>query len=172
MRGRGDTRKKDGGVSNTESFESFIVAADGGNMAGLGKLGYHAAYMHQARGAGDAGDEDSVAVAFFTTIDLGQGVALSPLVEYVHQDNAGGAGDERDFLTLAGRAEWNGFNFAVAWTGRNTNNATNDDDFQVQLSAEYVFDFGISVDIGWKTAEEAGINTETLGAIAAYTIEF
>ena len=172
LRGRGDTRKQDGGVSNTESPESFIVAADGGDMAGLGKLGYHAAYMHQARGAGNLEDEDSVAVAFFTTINLGQGVAFSPLVEYVHQENAGGASDERDFLTLAGQAEWHGFNLAVAWTGRDTNNGTGDDDFQFQLSAGYAFDFGISVDIGWKIAEEAGINTETVGAIAAYTIEF
>ena len=73
---------------------------------------------------------------------------------------------------MAGQAEWNGFNLAVAWTGRDTNNGTDDDDFQVQLSAGYKFDFGISVDIGWKIAEEAGINTETLGAIAAYTVEF
>jgi hypothetical protein len=128
--------------------------------------------MHQARGAGDAADEESVAVAIFTTFDLGQGVAISPLVEYVHQENAGGASDERDFLTLAGQVEWNGFNLAVAWTGRDTDNGTDDDDFQVQLSVGYAFDFGISVDIGWKIAEEAGINTETVGALAAYTIEF
>ena len=172
FRGRGDTRKSDGGVSNTESFESFIVALDGGNFAGLGKLGYHAAYMHQSKGSGDLSDEDSFAVALFTTFDLDQGVAFSPLVEYVHQENAGGASDERDFLTLAGQAEWNGFNLAVAWTGRDTNNGTDDDDFQFQLSAGYAFDFGFSVDIGWKIAEEAGINTETVGAIAAYTIEF
>lgn len=172
FRGRGDTRKRDGGVSNTESFESFIVALDGGKIAGLGKLGYHAAYMHQAKGSGDVGDEDAFAVALFTTFDLGGGVAFSPLVEYVHQDNAGGARDERDFLTLAGQAEWKGFNLAIAWTGRDTNNTTGEDDFQAQLSVGYVFDFGLTVDIGWKIAEEAGINTETLGAIAAYKIEF
>ena len=97
LRGRGDTRKRDGGVSNTESFESFIVALDGGNMPGLGKLEYHGAYMHQAKGAGDVEDEDSFAIAVFTTIDVGRGIALSPLVEYVHQEHAGGASDERIF---------------------------------------------------------------------------
>lgn len=172
FRGRGDTRKKDGGVSNTESFDSFIVALDGGNIGGLGKLGYHAAYMHQARGAGDVASEDSVAVALFTRFDAGQGITVSPLVEYVHQENADGASDERDFLTVAGLAEWNGFNVAVAWTARDTNNMTGDDDFLFQLSAGYAFDSGFSIDIGWKIAEEAGINTETLGAIVAYTLEF
>ena len=93
-------------------------------------------------------------------------------MEYVHQDNAGGASDERDFLTLAGQAEWNGFKLAVAWTGRDTSNAAEDDDFQVRLSAGEKVEIGFSADIGWKIAEEAGINTETLGAIAAYSIEF
>jgi hypothetical protein len=172
LRGRGDTRKRDGGVSNTESFESFIVALDGENMPGLGKLGYHAAFMHQAKGSGDVDDENSFAFALFTTIDLGQGVSFSPLIEFVHQENAGGASDERDFLTLAGQVEWNGFNIAIAWTGRDTNNTTDDDDFQAQLSVGYAFKMGLSLDIGWKIAEEAGINTETVGALAAYTIEF
>lgn len=172
FKGRGDTRKRDGGVSNTESFESFIAAVDGGKIAGLGMLTYHAAYMHQAKGQGDLEHEDSVAIAVHTTVDLGQGVSFSPLVEYVHQDNAGGTVDDRDFLTLAGQVDWMGFNLALAWTGRDTDNGTNDDDFQVQLSAGYAFDSGISVDIGWKIAEEAGIKTETVGALAAYTVEF
>lgn len=172
LRGRGDTRKRDGGVSNTEGFDSFIVAVDGGDIAGLGKLGYHAAYMHQARGAGDPEDENSVAVAAYTTIEVSPGVNLFPLVEYIYQDSAGGAGDRRDFLTLAGQAEWKGFNVTVAWTGRDTSDGTGDDDFQLQFSAGYAFDSGVSIDIGWKIADEAGIKTETLGALAAYNIEF
>lgn len=172
FRGRGDTRKRDGGVSNTESFESFILALDGGGISGLGKLGYHAAYMHQARGNGDVASEDSIAVALFTSVELGQGITVSPLVEYVHQENAAGTSDARDFLTVAGQAEWNGFNAAIAWTLRDTANTTGDDDYQLQLSAGYAFESGFSIDIGWKIAEEAGINTETLGAIVAYTIEF
>ena len=37
---------------------------------------------------------------------------------------------------------------------------------------DYALDFGLSVDIGWKIAEEAGIDTETLGVLAAYKSEF
>ncbi|MBT5458532.1 MAG: hypothetical protein HOK82_18160 [Rhodospirillaceae bacterium] len=172
LRGRGDTRKEDGGVSNTESFESFIVALDGGKIKGLGALGYHVAYMHQARGIGDAEDENAVAVALFTQFDLGGGVTFSPLAEFVHQDNAGGVHADRDFLTLAGQAQWKGFNLALAWTGRDTEDGTSGDDFQFQVSAGYAFKSGISIDIGWKTAQEAGIDTETVGALATYTIEF
>lgn len=173
LRGRGDTRKEDGGVSNTENFGSFVVEIDGGGIAGLGDLGYHIAYMHQARGTGDPENEDSAAVALFARLDLGRGVTLSPLVEYVYQDNPSGAADEtRDFLTLAAQAEWMNVNLALAWTRRNTRNAADDEDFQFQVSAGYAFDFGLSVDVGWKIAEEAGIETETVGALATYTIEF
>ena len=106
LRGRGDTRKRDGGVSNTEDFSSYILAIDGGKVPGLGDFAYHAAYMHQAEGQVDASDENSVALAIFTNVGLGVGFTLSPMMEYVHQQNAGGADDEdRDFLTLAGQAE-------------------------------------------------------------------
>lgn len=172
LRGHGDTRREDGGVSNTESFESFVIALDGGRIKGLGGLGYHLAYMHQAKGAGDAEDENSIAVAVFATFDLGSGVTFSPLVEYVHQNNAGGAAADRDFLTLAGQTEWKGINLALAWTGRDTDNGINDDDFQFQMSLGYAFDWGFGIDIGWKVAQEAGIDTETVGALASYTIEF
>ena len=172
FRGRGDTRRQDGGVSNTESFESFILSANGENIAALGKLGYHVAYMHQAKGAGDAADEDSIAVALFSSFDIGGGVTFSPLLEYVRQDSPGGvADDERDFLTLAGTAEWKGFNVAAAWTRRDTDSIP-DDDYQFQLSAGYAFGFGVSVDVGWKIANEGGIETRTIGILVAYGLEF
>ena len=77
-----------------------------------------------------------------------------------------------DFLTFAGQAEWRDFNLAVAWTGRHTDNETDDDDFQFQVSAGYAFGFGLAVNIGWKISQEADIENKTLGALAAYTIEF
>lgn len=172
LRGRGDTRRDDGGVSNTESFESFIATLDGGGFKGFGNLGYHVAYMHQAKGTSDTDDENSLAIALYGSFGLGAGVTFSPLFEYVHQDNAGGAGADRDFLTFAGQAEWRRVNLTLAWTRRDTDNGVNDDDFQFQVSAGYTFESGIGIEIGWKIAEEAGIDTETVGALATYTVEF
>jgi len=173
LRGRGDTRKQDGGVSNTEDFSSFIFALDGGKLPGLGNLAYHAAYMHQGSGEGDTADEDSFALALHTSVVMANEVTVTLLVEFVHQQDTGGvAGDDRDFLTLATQAEWRGFNLAVAWTGRDTDGATNQDDQQFQVSVGYAFDFGLTFDVGWKIAEEADVETRTLGAIAAYTFAF
>ena len=106
-------------------------------------------------------------------LEIGRSVTFSPMVEYVYGDSPGGvAGQNRAVLTLAGQMDWNGFNLAVAWTCRDTDNGTNEDDFQFQFSVGYAFDYGLSVDIGWKIAEGAGIDTQALGVLAAYKIEF
>lgn len=175
LRGRGDTRRGDGGVSNTESFRSFVVALNGAEIPMLGNLGYHLSYMRQAAGAGNATDEDSFAAAVYSSFNLGGDVTFDPLFEVVRQlDQGGTVGMDRLYLTFSGQLGWKGWNFAASWTERETDNpagATNTDS-HFQLSAGYAFDFGLSVDVGWKVSEDGGNETRTLGVLAAYTIEF
>ena len=168
-------REIDGGVSNTESFESFLIALNGEKIPSLGNLGYHLSFMHQAKGKGNTADEQSVAAAVFTSLDLGAGVTFDPLFEAVRQaDQGGSAGTDRLYLTLSGQIGWKGWNVAASWTERETDNpgAATATDTHFQISAGYAFDFGLSIDIGWKTSEDAGTETRTLGALAAYKIEF
>jgi hypothetical protein len=175
LRGRSDRRERDGGVSNTESFRSFVVALNGENIPAAGKLGYHLSYMRQAAGAGDAADENSVAAAVFTSLDLGGGMSFAPLFEVVRQTDQGGvSGRDRTYLTFGGQLGWKGWNLASSVTERETDNpaAENNTDTHFQVSAGYSFDFGLSIDIGWKVSEDAGAETRTLGALAAYTINF
>jgi hypothetical protein len=173
LKGRGDTRKGDGGVSNTEDFSSFIVALNGEKIKGLGNFGYHISYMHQANGVGDPSDETSFAIAGFTSFDFGKGVTFSPMVEFVRQENPGGVqNQDRDFLTVASQLEWRRYNLAAAWTKRHTFKMADDRDYQFQLSAGYSFDFGLSVDLGWKIAEEGNVETQTVGMLASYLFKF
>jgi len=175
LRGRGDTRKQDGGVSNTESFKSFVVALNGEKIPMLGNFGYHLSFMRQAQGAGNTADEHSVAAVIFTNVDLGGGVTFDPLLEAVRQtDQGGAAGTDRLYLTLSGQVGWKGWNLAASWTERETDNpaAATNTDSHFQLSAGYTFDFGLSFDVGWKASEDTGTETRTLGALAAYKIKF
>lgn len=175
LRGRGDTREEDGGVSNTESFKSFVAALNGGEIPAMGKLGYHLSFMRQAKGAGDTANEHSIAAAVYSSFDLGGGVSFDPLFEAVHQTDQGGvAGRDRLYLTLAGQIGWQGWNLAASWTERETDNPTaaTNTDSHFQLSAGYAFEFGLSIDVGWKVSEDGGTETRTLGVLAAYTIEF
>ena len=78
------------------------------------------------------------------------------------------------YLTLSGQVGWKGWNLEASWTEQETDNSTavTNTDSHFQHSAGYRFDFGLSIDVGWKASEDAGTETRTLGALAAYTIEF
>lgn len=175
LRGRGDNRKRDGGVSNTESFESFVVALNGEGLPLPGKPGYHLSFMKQEAGTGDTADENAVAAGVFASFDLGGALSFDPLIEAVQQSNQGGvSGQDRFYLTVGGAFSWSGWNVAASVTERYTDNpaAANNTDTHFQVSAGYSFDFGLSIDVGWKVSEDAGAETRTLGALAAYTLEF
>lgn len=174
-RGRGTTDKVDGGVSNTENFTSYAFTLDGENVAAIDGLGYHLAYIRQAPGNGDQSDERGFAVAVTHNIDLGDGFSLSPLIEYVHFGDAEGVGgQDRDFLTLAGRLDWNSWNLSVAYTKRDTKATGSEEieDFQFQTSVGYQFAFGLEVNLGWYIGNENGIETRRIGALLAYTVPF
>ena len=152
-----------------------MVALNGKEIPMLGNFGYHLSFMRQAKGAGNTADEHSFAAAVFTSFDLGGGVTFDPLIEAVRQTDSGGAaGTDRLYLTLSGQFGWKGWNLAASWTERETDNpaAATNTDSHFQLSAGYAFDFGLSIDVGWKVSEDGGTETRTLGALAAYTIEF
>ena len=46
------------------------------------------------------------------------------------------------------------------------------DDHQIQISAGYAFESGLSADLGWKRSEDAGIETDTIGFLFAYGFGF
>lgn len=174
-RGRGTTDKMDGGVSNTEDFTSYAFTLDGENVAAIDGLSYRLAYIRQAPGDGDQSDEKGVAVGVTHNIDLGGGFSLSPLFEYVHFDDAEGVGgQDRDFLTLAGRLDWNSWNLSVAYTKRDTKASGSEEieDFQFQTSVGYQFAFGLEVNVGWYIGNENAIETRRIGALLAYTVTF
>ena len=47
-----------------------------------------------------------------------------------------------------------------------------DRDYQFQISAGYRFDFGLSVDVGWKITDEANVEKQTVGMLASYLFKF
>ena len=174
-RGRGTTDKVDGGVGNTEDFSSYAITLDGENIAAMDGLGYRLAYIRQAAGAGDQSDETGWALGVRHKLDLGNGFSISPFIEYVHFDDAEGvSGQDRDFLTLAGRLDWHSWNLSVAHTRRDTRASGSEEieDFQFQTSVGYQFAFGLEVNVGWYIANENHIETNRIGALLTYAVSF
>lgn len=174
MNNRGRTRLSSGGPGNTEDFSSFAVGLDGGKIAALPGFGYHIAFVSRADGAGSTDDETGIAIAGMYSFSVGP-IGVSPFIEYVHFDDLGGTnGDEIDFLTTSLELTWKKWNLAFSRTGRDTDFAsgTDTDDHLVQISAGYEFEFGLGINLGWKTTEEANIDSETFGVLLNYGFEF
>ena len=171
---RARTRRADGGVGNTGDLSSFAIALDGGEAALLPGLAYHLAFIRQAAGAGDASDETGFAVALSYAFTVGE-VELQPFVEHVHFDDADGVvGQDRYFLTTSLRATWGDWNLALSRTGRVTEppGVADIDDELIQVSAGYNLGLGFTLDVGWRHTEEAGVDSDIIGALLVWSAEF
>jgi len=172
---RGRTRQAAGEPGNTESPESFTIALDGEEVPGLDGLRYHLGYAFLS--AENASTEHRFAIAAEWGYDLGNGVTLTPLLEYGYFANAdSNANESRNYITGSLGAEWGNWNAGLAYTGKivtisgNGNGDSYDD--QIGLSVGYAFENGIGVDVGYKHNRDAGIATQTVGVLLSYGFEF
>ncbi len=172
---RGTTGHGDGGVSNTEDFSSFSLGLEGGEIKALPGLEYHLGFIRQAHGVDAASNETGAAVYVAYGQDIGGGVRLTPMAELVRFDNYGGAQDtDRNYATLALAGEWRNWNAVLSYTRRENEvaGAGNVRDHHYQIGFGYSFDFGLTADIAWKRLREAAVETDTLGILLTYTLEF
>lgn len=174
---RGDTDKADGGSSNTQSLSSFSVTADSENMAGVKGLNTHVGYRNQAPGDADAGfdREQGYALGANYTFPISDSVEAMVLGEWVSLRNLDGDDDDIDYLTGSlGLTIHENWNVAVSYTKRDKDvtGGADENDHLFQVSGGYAFDNGISLDVGYLNTEEASEETDSLGALVAYTYSF
>lgn len=181
---RGQLNREEGGPSNTRGFESFTLALDGYELPQAEGLRYQFAFAKQGvdtvldddgNEIANTADEYRASAAAEWAIGVTDDITITPLLEYVHFWNGGGIdGEERDYLTASTLFEWQNWNLALAYTGRFIDNDEGEDfdDYQFQVSAGYTFDFGLEANIGWKIRDEENIETETFGALLAYSFSF
>jgi len=173
-RGRGTLDRADGGAGNTGGFDSFNLVLEGTRLP-LDGLSYHLAFARQAHGTDGTADETGMAAALAWETKLGGDVTLAALVELASFDDFGGiAGADRTYLTPAVQLSRGAWNLALAHTRREvqTPGAPDADDWQLQASLGYAFDFGLGVDAGWKRLRESGVRTDTLGVLLTYRFAF
>lgn len=184
---RGRLTSSDGGPTNTNSLSSATVAVDGAGFAFAPGLNYQigGAFLDTNRVVDEETDEIlpssetdmeyRFVVAAQYAIDITEDIAVTPLLEYNRFWNGGGVKDEdRDYLTATGLITYQNWNLAFGttqkWVGPPDGSSFNDNQWQV--SAGYEFDFGLTLDVGWKYLTEEGVETRTLGALATYVLEF
>ncbi|GAB4226632.1 MAG: hypothetical protein Kow0032_04540 [Methyloligellaceae bacterium] len=164
LEARGRTRLASGGVSNTESLDSFSITLDGTDIPGFAGLGYQVGYRHQKRGVSEVADENGFVAALYGAKEM-NGVGFEWIGEVVYLDNAEGTRDSLTYYTLGGVVTRGRYNLALSYTGkpRDVAGGADLDDKQLQLSMGVeVFD-GWGFDVGYKFNETANVESHTVG---------
>lgn len=174
---RGDRDKSDGGVSNTEDLSSFSVTLDGESLGGLEGLNAHIGYYNQSNGDADVGldHETGYAIGANYLFPLSENFKANVLGEWVEIRNSGGSPDDVRYLTASlGIMIGESWNVAGSYTSRDrdVDGAADINDSLYQVSAGYTFENGLSFDVGYRASEESDVDTNILGALAAYSYEF
>jgi len=182
----GPNSLEDGGPGNTESLNSLALAVDGAGIPSLPKFRYHLAGMLQATDrlndangdplpASEVDDEYRIAVAGeWSSIELSESVAVTPLVEYVRLWNARGyRGDTEDYLTAALGFYIGQWSATVAATGvRVDDDGIIDEGVQAEVSFGYLFRNGVNIEAGYRYQDMAGDSSHTIGMAFGYFLPF
>ena len=166
-------RRRDGGAGNTSWPRSFSVTLGAGALPALGGLGVQAGLLRRAGGDGDPDDELGIALALTQAFVLDGGAAVEWTFEGARQNHFEAGTDDVTFLTAGLAWQRNRWNVVIAGAMRYYGTKQGEDtrDTLLQLSAEYAFESGLSVEIGWRGGREDVAN-QTIGAVIAYGVEF
>lgn len=174
---RGTNTQSDGGISNTESFESFVVSLDGEDLAGIENLYYKIGYRDQQAGDADVGglDEEGYSLTLGHVFPVNDRVEADILLEYADINNFDGGADDNTYYTASLITTFdNNWNVTVGYTERDidVNNGNDIDDHLLQISGGYDFGQGTTAEIGWRNTEESGTDTDIIGGLVRHTLQF
>ncbi|MGE0716925.1 MAG: hypothetical protein AB7P02_15900 [Alphaproteobacteria bacterium] len=172
----GRLRRRDGGVGNTGSLDSWAISLDGQKMPWAEGLEYTLGWRFQKRGRTERFDEQAFAAGLAWEIDLGHDLTLTPLVEYVAIDKLDGADTRARYATGALTLAWGPWSAATSYTSRRLRlygeEVGTRDDRLFQLTLGYTFDFGLGLYLGWKNQKVDGVTSDTVGLMALYGFKF
>ncbi|MEX1035193.1 MAG: hypothetical protein WDZ54_04510 [Sneathiella sp.] len=170
---RGPVELSDGGPGNTEDFSSFVVALDG-EFENLAGFRYHTGFSSLA--AGDDGNARQIgyAIGGEYAFLIGENVTISPMGEFAYFDNFGGIdNDTAKYLTTGVAVNYANWVASTTYQRRETKTAgVSTDDYVFDVTLGYVFDMGLGVAAAWRGAEEGSVDSEGLGFLLSYAIEF
>lgn len=190
------TRRVDGGAGNTAAPASWMLTLEGDTFDALPGLSYGAGYMFLKRGTsvetGRGNDERRAFASLAWEVEVAKGFTLRPMLEWVNARGADLDGEiagepvygAQSWRTAQLLARWNGWSAVAGATLRDASQPAEAGELKRDslrhASLEYLFEFGLTVGIGWKQERQPIAidpdgqrgRTSTLGAIAWYAIEF
>ena len=181
LHARGNTSKEDGGISNTEDFQSFSVSLGGADFYSLDNniaegLTYGLGYARQAAGKGNAEDETRYSVSLGYTQKLTKDIEADLITEHMQIDHLGGEnGHDRSYTTVGLGLDYKNWNVGTTYTHINNDADEADeghDGHIYQVSLGYTFSNGIGLSIGYKKSDEDNEEKERIGTTVSYSYDF
>ena len=181
LHARGNTSKEDGGISNTEDFQSFSVSLGGTDFYSLDNniaegLTYGLGYARQAAGKGNAEDETRYSVSLGYTQKLTKEIEADLITEHMQIDHLGGEnGHDRSYTTVGLGLDYKNWNVGTTYTHINNDADEADeghDGHIYQVSLGYTFSNGIGLSIGYKKSDEDNEEKERIGTTVSYSYDF
>lgn len=168
---RGRLDKADGGVSNTETPESFSLALDG-DVPAL-PFRYHLGGQYQKRGSGDPEDQSGFAGGLTFERSLSDDTSLEGIAEAAYIVNQDGQPGDAYYTTVGGIYNFGPWAAMASYTLRDQHSGSTD--HLANFTLGYQVEVGpgeLGIEAGYRFAREGGLNSHGLGAIIGYSIGF
>jgi hypothetical protein len=165
--------RSDGGNGNTDGIENFAVSLDLIQLEALPEFHFHAAYLHQAAGAGDLSDQDAYVLGANWEKKVGENSVYQVVLEWAHSDGALGYGEAQsvdggsqdDFTIAAGGTWYEKWTAAIGYSARDVEDPVGGDveTGAFHLSVGHYFHEGWLAEVAYLAIEEDGNDSQTMG---------
>jgi len=181
MHNRGSRNKSDGGLANTEKFNSYAVSLAGRDFYSLKNdlaegLSYKLGYARQAPGSGNEKPETRFVASLGYKQPLTKNLSTRVFLERMSISHLGGeARHDRIHTTIGFKFDYKNWNIGGTHTDINNEAGEadeNHDGYIGQISLGYTFQNGINVSLGYKQSEEENERKDRIGTKISYDIEF
>jgi hypothetical protein len=189
---RGHTSKKDGGLGNTEDFDSYAISLGGKDFYSLNnnvaeRVSYRLGYAHQEAGSTES-DEERYSASLVYKEKFSEGISKTFIVEYMNIDHYGGeTGHDRSYFTASLGLKMDRWNFATTYSfvdndvkeeeeeeeeeGHEHSEHEGDDGKILQISIGYAVTPAVEINFGFKRADEEAEVNERFGLGLRYSFE-
>ncbi|MEM1300156.1 MAG: hypothetical protein AAGH68_12860, partial [Pseudomonadota bacterium] len=157
------TRESDGGVSNTQSPESFALWLEGGFESGAS---YGLGAQFQSRGTGDTDDQLGFAFGLAQAFPFSEDREASLMFEGVYFPSFDGAAESAFYGTVGAEVPVGPVDLTMLYSLRDIEGAPNDQ--AATISAGFGIIDDLSAEIGYVYTRDGGEYAHTVGAVLTY----
>jgi hypothetical protein len=166
-----DSRSSDRWAGGTGSA-GFSLMLEGGRFAMAPDLSYRLGYIQRPGGHDPSMGEAGFTAGIANRFDFSSGITLTPSIEAARM--SGGASAERDFFAASMMTEWRNWNMTLTYGRRDGDGSAVSliDSYEAGASIGYVFDSGVTADIGWERQKQADEIADHIGFQFKYRFGF